>query len=1080
MTGLDSTMETDLLILTDATFSMGSYLQALNQSLPKIISVSTLTGAFTRIGVLAYRDYCAGELTEWSGWYGRDGDISQELLMGFTRRLTADHGGDWPEATKTGLARAYSVMRAGAHTLILLYTDAPPHMPWNMQANRLKERANLRSGAFGTSSELFADWVSATRTLRSGSEQGKKAQVFSIVKSHLVDTLSPYVYMAHGTGGSCFGLHDESPNTISNLTMSVLLAWMSVNKPGLTKPTPCLATHVSYKNTSGIINLQSEDDPAAASYFLQIDTKAMEEIVRDNMKKTKIDDSGIGASITPRAVPVLDFAKRYLEDEGYRAIVVEQLHKIIQEDVSSIAINPVFGGLWRAVCNDRNNDARDGLIQKFGASIEKTTTSDEKERMKTWLAESYNYAAEIASTIEEVTEEDKFPCVFLDPTQDWKTSASEIEDDETVPISSFSRDELLEVGRSCDYRILRRLGRVLTQLTYVESIDEMPGHIRDMSEEEVPRIPLALAKPAYQRPFWKILLHIVVPGTKLGARPAALLAALSIKMGIKPLLSVADSEMIGWKANWNNLEIPETWNTNCLSLILDADKSFEKRRKVGTIAPDLLANAAFLSNEDRQLFETLVDYGMLKANINTTLTAKVGWRPEKSKMPIGPLVVCNACQFPRSVTMMAPGGICGMCAIPERAFANGNTKAESLLINVSKDQTESVEATWVECSIATCRAQYIVYDSEGLRVRPKCHYCRLQSMVPEEQRNPDPAPWVECRKCLNRIIWPEAYRPTDGDFTCFYCTACSSGRATIIDADTTPKTLSEENGNTWLLRNIDSKIQKPFGDHSLYKTIFAAGIEGFAAKVEVLPNSTIDTELKIRGKLIHNVDEIKASLQAWIKSRRVEAGACSLCFSDFKKADLRSACGRSGCLQKICTGCQEQWYGINARGRSINIAALFCPFCRRQPAPRAVPHYDIVFLGNLRGAVEDNSWIYAWCNDCGFAKRFVERMCAQGAPPEVSEWECEECADNSRQAPVERKKIRHCPGCDVATEKTGGCNHIECTCGTHWCFDCGEKALNGPQVYRHMSERHGGIYGGGYDGDEEEDEDDDACCIMFD
>jgi hypothetical protein len=57
----------DLLILTDATASMGGYLRSLNKSLPEIIRISALTGCFERIGVLAYRDYYKGELTEWSG-----------------------------------------------------------------------------------------------------------------------------------------------------------------------------------------------------------------------------------------------------------------------------------------------------------------------------------------------------------------------------------------------------------------------------------------------------------------------------------------------------------------------------------------------------------------------------------------------------------------------------------------------------------------------------------------------------------------------------------------------------------------------------------------------------------------------------------------------------------------------------------------------------------------------------------------------------------------------------------------------------------------------------------------------------
>jgi hypothetical protein len=52
---------------------------------------------------------------------------SDNNLMQKARTLEPFGGGDGPEATKTGLARAYELMRADATTIILLYTDAPPH-----------------------------------------------------------------------------------------------------------------------------------------------------------------------------------------------------------------------------------------------------------------------------------------------------------------------------------------------------------------------------------------------------------------------------------------------------------------------------------------------------------------------------------------------------------------------------------------------------------------------------------------------------------------------------------------------------------------------------------------------------------------------------------------------------------------------------------------------------------------------------------------------------------------------------------------------------------------------------------------
>ncbi|EMR63218.1 hypothetical protein MGN70_001697 [Eutypa lata] len=69
-----------------------------------IITVSALTDSFANVGVLAYRDYYKGEVTEWSGWYGRNGAVTRYELVDFTKNLGTAHGGDWPEATETALA----------------------------------------------------------------------------------------------------------------------------------------------------------------------------------------------------------------------------------------------------------------------------------------------------------------------------------------------------------------------------------------------------------------------------------------------------------------------------------------------------------------------------------------------------------------------------------------------------------------------------------------------------------------------------------------------------------------------------------------------------------------------------------------------------------------------------------------------------------------------------------------------------------------------------------------------------------------------------------------------------------------
>lgn len=85
-----------------------------------------------------------------SGWLGDDATgVTPESLIAQARSLEPIGGGDFPEAAKTGLAKAHELMRAEATTIILLYTDAPPHIAVDGNgkdrgSNQVMERENLQ------------------------------------------------------------------------------------------------------------------------------------------------------------------------------------------------------------------------------------------------------------------------------------------------------------------------------------------------------------------------------------------------------------------------------------------------------------------------------------------------------------------------------------------------------------------------------------------------------------------------------------------------------------------------------------------------------------------------------------------------------------------------------------------------------------------------------------------------------------------------------------------------------------------------------------------------------------------------
>jgi hypothetical protein len=1112
----------DLLIVADATYSMSDYLVSLQTSLPQIISISALTGCFSRIGLLGYRDYCDRNLLQWSGWLQQSSDAEKEGqpdLVAIAKSMEPLGGGDYPEATKTALAKAYEVMRSEATTTILLYTDAPPHLPVNgsvvdLSSNFGPEKAALSQkesyGGFGPS---FVDWVSACKMLRKGE---KKVQVFCMLAPSMGwQYAGHYNYLCTMSGGSCISLKDSKPSTISKVTVEILLAWMGVEKTGSTeavKATELPAEMCRYKNIDNIKTIKHEDDPTAGPFFATTASTLSnaKRLIGENITSIGIKADVLKKHLPKKSTPVTDFAKLWKTDAAYREIVVEHLTKIIESDVRAMSLNPVFGSLWRAVCNDRTLEAREGLISAFGLQIERISNTDEKAQMKAWLEESYDYTAEVNDIIGKVPENERFPFVCLDPTLSFALPETSHDDDDeaNTPITAFRRDELLEIGRSCDYKILRRLGRILTRLTYIEKAADMPEHIAVTTNDEIPKIPMALASKEHGNQFWRILLHIVVPGTMLSSRPAALLAALSLRIGVEPLAQAAEREMLRWRDRWNDADIPETWNVSCLSLLLDADNAHSKKQTFCATRDDGKPQQeplTLLKKNDRDLFERLVAFKMLELNLDTTLTAQIGWTPEKTLAPIGPLVTCRSCQFPRSVTIMGRSGKCGNCLA---SYISEEERDKCINNCVTKEDKDVIPTTWVECSIRTCRAQYVVYNPKELNVRPKCHYCREQSAVPAAERNGDPAPCVECTQCLNRVIWPESYRPSSFSKSAFTCTSCASGRKTIEEVETTAKEISAENTTAWLIQDSENSAN-PFSNRSLYYTITTIGADAFLRRIEIFP--PMKDSLTLRGKVVRNSTSMITTLQDLISRRRAEREPCSLCFSNFHPTTLNPACGRRGCLQRICRNCLSGWYGLNTAGRIINIAALSCPFCRRKPAARTLAKYGmgIHAVGNLAMAVQDQGhWIYAWCRGCGFAKQYMERVCARGMPAEVDGWICDGCREeaerqrfNAERERVERalrdaqiarntqavldaeagrerlrkaeeeslKKVKPCPGCGTLTEKISGCDHITCTvggCGTHWCYFCG-KGYNKNRIYDHMNLVHGGYYDGGdYDDDD--------------
>lgn len=64
------------------------------------------------------------------------------------------------------------------------------------------------------------------------------------------------------------------------------------------------------------------------------------------------------------------------------------------------------------------------------------------------------------------------------------------------------------------------------------------------------------------------------------------------------------------------------------------------------------------------------------------------------------------------------------------------------------------------------------------------------------------------------------------------------------------------------------------------------------------------------------------------------------------------------------------------------------------------------------------------------------------------------------ECPQLKENQRRCPNCLTIVEKISGCNHIQCQCQKHWCFQCKNSPIfdSPSQCYLHMKTEHDDPY----------------------
>ncbi|KAG8990630.1 hypothetical protein FRB90_001693 [Tulasnella sp. 427] len=442
----------DLLIVTDATASMGVFLTSLNESIPEIIALSTMSGAFKRLGIIAYRDYCDNPILEWSGWNPTD-------LNGFARNLRPSGGGDYPEAAKTGLIKALDEVDASGDTLVLWYTDAPPHHPSQKTGGSRNPKAEKL--AFPDRS---TDWMHLVYEAKA-----KRCTVFSFLSDARSDR-SFYTLLSQVTGGACIEGNWYDSKEISKLTLNILLTWMGNPPEPETTANDKVAMSWVYR-TVPPQEIGNMTEVESADYLPRIPKSNRDSVDQylQQMRSTRVSFTVNDIPQSKVRIDQTSLARRFANPaEGeYRAAVYSALASIIDQNVVALTYNPVFGQLWRAVCKYRGPSTipgekavppreRDELVTAFSLKVGKISDPQQEQTMKDWLENSYDSSEMIQEVISVAPDLETCSWMYIDLDSFGEGGVN------------LTRIELMDASRSCAASVMAQLAKIFTHCKNVD------------------------------------------------------------------------------------------------------------------------------------------------------------------------------------------------------------------------------------------------------------------------------------------------------------------------------------------------------------------------------------------------------------------------------------------------------------------------------------------------------------------------------------------------------------------------------------------------------------------------------------
>ncbi|CAL5085685.1 unnamed protein product [Urochloa decumbens] len=267
---------------------------------------------------------------------------------------------------------------------------------------------------------------------------------------------------------------------------------------------------------------------------------------------------------------------------------------------------------------------------------------------------------------------------------------------------------------------------------------------------------------------------------------------------------------------------------------------------------------------------------------------------------------------------------------------------------------------------------------------------------------------------------------------------------------------------------------------------FGADLEGFKKEVptaELQLNTRLHM-LYVRGskedklRVEEMISELMTSSNHNSPGQLLTENACPICFCELEDPFKLESCGHMFCKACLVDQCESAM-------KSQDGFPLCClkNGCKQQLLlvdlrSLLLDKLDELFRASLNAYVASSTGLYRFCPtpDCMSIYK-VAAADAEGKPfvcgacyveictkchleyhPFISCEAYKEYKADPDATLVEWRKgkenVKNCPSCGYTIEKTEGCNHVECRCGSHICWACLENFKSSEECYGHLRSVH--------------------------